>query len=197
MYLGAGFETASGVLHEIDIVARRPESTAIIEVKNRKSAPPTKNDVIVFFAKILDYLAANTALIDNDVCLVFVSSGPFEPTGLAACMGLGIHPVGPDIRPLPILVRNAIIMESEIRRGLRVPAETQERFDDMCARLNNLSSTLRDTWLDSRCGHVSEDKIVLKAVAPLRTIALAQEMWQLNADCADLLDHFRAAKSVK
>src|SRR5207244_12989337 len=55
MQLGFGLDTASGVLHEVDIVARHPELTVIVEMKNR-GVQPDKNDIIVFFAKIVDYL---------------------------------------------------------------------------------------------------------------------------------------------
>ena len=108
-------------------------------------------------------------------------------------MGLGIHPVGADIRPLPILVNNAMIMESEIRKGLRITSDTQERFEDMCAQLNNLSSTMSETWLDNRCGYDSDDSILLRAVGPLPTRALAEQIRQLNGDCTDILREFRIA----
>ena len=68
LHLGSGLETASGVLHEIDVVARSTDVTAILEMKNRKGTLPDKNDVIVFFAKVLDYLAANPVLVSRDVC---------------------------------------------------------------------------------------------------------------------------------
>ena len=194
MHLGAGLETASGVLHEIDIVARSTDLTAILELKNRKGTLPDKNDVIVFFAKILDYLAANPVLVSQNICLAFMSSGSYDASGLAACLGLGIHPVGADIRPLPILINNAMIMDSEIRKGLRVTADVQDRFEDMCAQINNLSSNLNETWLDSRCGYVSDDKILLRAVRLLPTIDLAQQIRQLNGDCSDILRNFRTAK---
>lgn len=194
MQLSEGRETASGVLHEIDIVARHADVTGALELKNRRGALPGKNDVIVFFAKILDYLTANPILASKDVCLVFVASGSYEPSGLAACLGLGIHPVGSDIRPVPILVNNAMIMDREIRSGLRIPQNTQDRFEDLCAGLNNLSSTLSETWLDSRCGYLSDDRILIKAVRPLRTLGLAQQIRDLNGVCTDVLNDFRIAK---
>ena len=192
MRLGVGLETASGTLHEIDIVARRADTTAILEAKNRKGTLPDKNDVIILFAKVLDYLAENPVLASRDMCLALVSSGSFDTSGLAACLGLGIHPVGVDIRPLPILVNTATIMDTEIRGGLRAPSEIQDRLEDMCAQLNSVSSTLRGTWLDSRCGYVSDDTIVLRPVGPLPTFALAQQIRQLNSDCTDILRQLRA-----
>ena len=53
-HLGIGIDTASGVAHEVDIVARHPDLIAIMEMKNRGGVLPGKNDVIVFFAKVLD-----------------------------------------------------------------------------------------------------------------------------------------------
>ena len=55
--LGSELITASGVRHEIDVVASHPGVLAIAELKNRPGCPPGKNDVIIFFAKILDYVA--------------------------------------------------------------------------------------------------------------------------------------------
>ena len=193
MHLGMGLETASGVLHEVDIVARNEDLAAILELKNRRGTLPDKNDVIVFFAKILDYLTANPALLSKDVCLAFMSSGSFEPSGLAACLGLGIHPIGDDVRPLPILVNSATIIESEIRKGLVVRLDILERFEDFCASLNNLSYMLSDTWIDSRCGYASEDKILVKATGPLPSMAVAQQIRQLNADLTDILREIRNA----
>ena len=57
MQLGNGLDTASGVLHEVDIVARHSDLNAIVEMKNWQ-APSNKNEVIVFFAKLVDYFVA-------------------------------------------------------------------------------------------------------------------------------------------
>ena len=195
MGFGSGIETASGVLHEVDLVARRFDLTAIIELKNRKGALPAKNDVIVFFSKIIDYVAANPTLVSNDLCLAFMSSGSYEPSGVAACLGLGIHPVGAELRPLPILVNNAMIMEAEIGNGLELDSSTRNRFEDLCSELNNLSSALNDTWMDARCSCVASDKILIRALPSLATIDLGQQLRRLNADCADVLRELRRARS--
>ncbi len=195
MRLGDGLDTASGVYHEVDIVAQSSDLTAILEIKNRQGSPPGKNDVIVFFAKILDYLSLNPSLLLKEICPAFMSSIPFEPSGLAACLGLGVHPVEPSLRPLPILVDNARRMDFEIRRGISLTPSMRERFQDFCAQLNNLSSVLKETWLTSRCGFRSEDTIVLKAIGGLPTLALSQELGQLNKDCSELLEEFRKTKA--
>jgi len=193
MRLGAGLETASGCLHEIDLTVRGPGVTGIVEMKNRAATPPDKNDVIVFFAKVLDYLTANPDLASSDVCLVFMSGSSFEQRGLAACLGLGIHPVAPDIRPLPILVNNAKIWSTRLRSGHVVSVDARERFDDLCSQLNNLSSVLNETWLDSRCGQVSDDRIVIRALDPLPADYLAEQFRQANNDCRDILPAFESA----
>ena len=197
MRLGAGLETSSGVLHEIDLVARGQNVTAILELKNWSERSPGKNDVIVFFAKILDYLTRNPALVSEDVCLTFMSSISIEDRGVAACLGLGIHPAAPGIRPLPLLVENARIMQSELSKGLAIPADLRDRFEDLCAQLNNLSSTLSESWLDSRCGQVSDDRIVIRAVRPLPIDALTQRFRQTNSDCTDILRAFKIAASTE
>ncbi len=195
MHLGDGLDTASGISHEIDIVAQTSDLTAILEIKNRQRFRPEKNDTIIFFAKILDYLALNPTLLLREVCPAFMSNTPFEQSGLAACLGLGIHPIAPGLRPLPLLVQNARIMNSELQKGLSLAPPVIERFQDFCAQLNNLSSTLSETWLTSRCGFRSEDTIVLKAVGGLQTPTLSQELRRTNGDCAELLDEFRTAVS--
>ena len=194
--LGAGLDTASGVAHEVDIVARHPDVTAILEAKNRGDLPG-KNDIIVFYAKVLDYLLANPSLAMSDICLAFLSRSSFDASGLAACLGLGIHPVASDIRPLPVLINNAMLMENELRRGLTVASDTQDRFDDWRAELNGLAVALDETWMDNRCGYLSDDSLLFKAVAPLQTGVLAGRLRQANSDGADILRDFRAAKAAQ
>ena len=48
MRIGQEASTASGVLHEIDIVARHSDCSIIAELKNRQD-PPGKNDIVVLF----------------------------------------------------------------------------------------------------------------------------------------------------
>ena len=194
-YLGAGLETASGVLHEIDIIARHSGLAAIMEIKNRSGARSGKNDVIVFFAKVLDYLSVNPTLLHEDICLAFMSRHSFEPNGLVACLGLGIHPVAPDLRPLPILINNAAIMQRELDKGLQVSTDLQARFDDLCAQLNLLSSRLNDTWLDNRCGYLSETSLVLNAVPPPDVAQLSYLLREVNSNSAEVLCSFKAARA--
>ncbi len=197
MGLGRNLATASGVFHEIDLICQLSGAMAIVEMKNRASSPPDKNDVIIFYAKVLDYMARNPRLASEEVSLVFMSSGSFEPSGLAACLGLGIHPVGANIRPLPVLVNNARIMESELTDGLDVPAHARIRFDDLCAHLNQLSLDLNETWLSTRCSYLSEDEISIRAAGPLKTSELAEQLRQANSDCADILRTFRIAAGLE
>ena len=197
MRFGGNLGTASGVLHEIDLVARYLGAMAIVEIKNRASSPPDKNDMIIFYAKVLDYLARNPRLASGEVALVFMSSGSFEPSGLAACLGLGIHPVGANIRPLPVLVHSARVMESELRKGLDVPSHARIRFDDLCAQLNQLSLDLNETWLSRRCSYLSEDEISIKAAEPRETSELSKRLRQANSDCADILRTFRIARGLE
>src|SRR6266446_4150165 len=82
MNLGMGLMTASGVLHEIDVVSQREPVVGILELKNRPEWPPEKNDVIVFFAKILDYLCLTPALLRSYLLPIFMSSHAFEQSGL-------------------------------------------------------------------------------------------------------------------
>ena len=196
LHLGAGLDTASGVAHEVDIVARHPELIAVMEMKNRSGALPGKNDVIVFFAKVFDYLAANPTFLSGDVCLAFMSRNSFESSGLSACLGLGIHPVTPDLRPLPILIDNAALMQRELDQGLPVHSDLLGRFDDFCAHLNRLSSGLNDTWLDNRCGYLSESSLVLKAVTPPDVVLLSHLLREANGEGAEILNSFKAAKAA-
>jgi hypothetical protein len=45
MKLGAGLDTASGIGHEVDIIARHAESIAPVEMKNRAGSPPEKTTI--------------------------------------------------------------------------------------------------------------------------------------------------------
>ena len=195
-YLGSGLDTASSVAHEVDIIAKHSDLRAIMELKNWGSARPGKNDVIVFFAKVLDYLAANPALLIGDVCLAFMSWRSFDSSGLEACLGLGIHPVTPGLRPLPILINNAMLMQSELDQGLSVAPDLVDRFDDYCALLNLLSVGLNETWLDNRCGYLSDNSLVLRAVMPRDTVALSSQLRRASTDCSEILEAFKMAKAA-
>ena len=192
MRLGHEFTTASGVLHEIDIVAKHPNVSAIMELKNRQE-PPAKNDVVVLFAKIVDYLAVNPDLLLKEICPIFMATTAFEVNGLAACLGLGIHAVGPGLRPVPLLVDNARRIDYELRQGLQVSDETRENFEDFCAELNNICLRLTDNWISSRFGYRSENTIVLKTALGSDSQATSHALRQLNADCNSLLSSVREA----
>lgn len=193
--LGSGLDTASGVRHEIDIVAEHSDVLMILELKNRQGAPPEKNDVIVFFAKIFDYLASNPSLVLKDICPAFMSTSQFDQTGLAACLGLGIHPIAPGLRPLPLLFHNARMMDVELQRGVVIAPDVQTEFDDFCVLLNRLSLILSGTWFSNRYGYSTENAIVLRTTGGLHTLELAQELRKLNSECAQLLSEFEMAKS--
>ena len=192
--LGAGLDTASGVAHEIDIVARSSNTTAILESKNL-SDMPDKNDIIVFFAKVLDYLLANPVIALNDICLAFMSRNSFEDRALAACLGLGVHPIASDIRPMPMLIDNVQRMEYELRDGLQISEPIQDSFVDLSAQVNSLAFALNETWMDNRCGYLSDDSLFFKAVALPQADALAKQFRQANSDCTDLLFAFRKSKA--
>ena len=193
MRLGAGVDTLSGTLHEVDIVAKTSRTTAAAELKNLGGGPG-KNDIIVFYAKILDYLLANPDLAYDDICLAFVSRVTFDQRGLSACLGLGIHPIASDIRPLPVLINNAMSMQTELDRGLQVDSETLARFEDFCANLNRVSFALRETWLDYRCDYISSDDVLqFRAVDPIDVDDLARELRQANSDCIAIHSGFQHA----
>lgn len=185
--LGSQLQTASGVRHEIDLVAQHPDTLAIVELKNRLAWPPGKNDVIVFFAKILDYLAFNPKLLLGEVCPVFLSSAAFEETALAACLGLGIHPVGPGMRPLPVLADTLRRIGVALDRGAHIAPATRQLWDDACANLNKLSLQLTEVWMSARCGFQSDEQISVRRVGGLETVAFSRDLRRLNADCTEAL----------
>lgn len=195
LHLGSGLDAASGVYHEVDIVVEHSEVLLILELKNRQGELPEKNDVIVFFAKIFDYLSLNSSLLLKDICPIFMSNSQFDQTGLAACLGLGIHPIAPELRPLPLLIHNAKMMDIELQRGVIIGKGVQTEFEDFCVQLNRLSLILDETWFSNRYGYLSENAIVLRAVGRLPTVGIGEELRRLNSECTRLLKEFRMAKS--
>ena len=192
-WLGTRLGTLSGTLHEVDIVAKTARTTAVAELKNL-GIGPGKNDIIVFHAKILDYLLANPDLAYDDICLAFVSRTTFDQRGLSACLGLGIHPVASDIRPLPVLIHNAMCVQMELDRGLQVDTQTLDRFEDFCANLNRLAFALRETWLDYRCDLLSDNRLLFRAVEAIDVDDLARELRQANGDCIAIHTAFQHAQ---
>jgi hypothetical protein len=195
MQLGEDLSTASGIGHEIDLVGLHDHASAIVELKHWQFAPPTKNEVIIFFAKILDYIAANPVLMLKDVCPIFISLSGFEGSGLSACLGLGIHPVGPGLRPLPVMVDSAQRMEVEIRSGIDSEDELRSQLLDFWATLHRLCLAVEPTWLSSRCGYFSENAIVLRATSCMDSKKLGLSLRGANAECLRLLHEFKANKA--
>lgn len=197
MNLGAEVDTSSGVLHEIDLVVEQTDCFAILEAKNRKEFLPTKNDVIVFFAKILDYLTCNPDIAQREICPVFISTFDFEQSGLAACLGLGIHPIAPRLRPLPILIETMLRMEIELENGLDIDSGWLGEFTDFRSQVNRFASILQPTWFSERFGYQTRETIVSKAVRGLNTKSLSQEFRVINGQCSNLLTTLRAAKAKR
>ena len=196
LHLGSGYTPASGTAHEIDIVANHPEVRAIAELKNHAAAVG-KNDVVVFFAKVLDYILANPILALKQICLAFVCRASFDPRGLAACLGLGIHPVCSKIRPLPVLAESTEILTHEVRRGLSLPEGVEQRLYDLHAEVRNLSVGLTDTWLDARLGYQSESMLTIHSHPPIPASEFADRFTLANSTCADILVAARATRSSK
>ncbi len=195
MQLGAGLDTASGIGHEVDIIARHAELIAPVEMKNRAGSPPEKNDVVIFYAKLIDYLCANPSLLQQEFCPVFITTTAFDVNGLGACIGLGIHPVAPGLRPLPVLIHNGRLMQNELDRGLVLGHAIKQRFDDFCARVNALAVTLSLTWFSQRFGNISDSRISVAVRPELQTAALGVELQQLGGECSSLLFEFSQLKA--
>lgn len=193
MGLGRGLSTASGILHEIDIAALHPEVLAIVELKNRAEVP-SKNDVINLFAKFLDYLTCNSTLLLKEVCPVFISSSGFDQHGLMSCLGLGIHAVGPHLRPIPILVDNAKRIEVEIRAGTPISENALDEFDELCSGLNNLCFRVKDNSFSNRFGYVSDNTIVVKASSHYDYSENYHSLLHLNRLCDKLIPAVKEAK---
>lgn len=191
--LGSGLSTASGVLHEIDLVSQNEPLRGVFELKNRPEPLPEKNDVIVFFAKMLDYLCLNPGLLRQTVVPVFLSAFAFEYTGLAACLGLGIHPVAPGLRPLPLLGHNARCMLAERERGTVVAEQEWNALDDFCVALNRMAATLDPADINQRFDILNETTLTVRAVRVGQTVELGDELRALNAECTRLIDVFRTA----
>jgi hypothetical protein len=190
MRLGEGLLTASGMSHEIDLVGLHDQISAIVELKHWESGSPAKNEVIVFFAKIFDFIAANPTLMLKDTCPIFVSLSGFEESGLAACLGLGIHPVGPALRPLPILIDSAKRMETEIGLNPDLLNDLRNEVIDLCSILHRICFSVEQTWLSNRCGFLSTNAIVVKAVSCVDSIALGNSLRKANAVCCNCWNSF-------
>lgn len=194
MNLGMGLITASGVLHEIDVVAQREPAMGILELKNRPGWPPDKNDVIVFYAKILDYLCFNPALLRAYVVPVFVSTSAFQQPTLAACLGLGVHPIAPQLRPLPILLDNARRMTAEMDKGLVLASADELAFGDFCARLANTSSLLAGADANQRFDYFNDLTLSVSSFGGVDVYELTDELRTMNSECSRLIQVFKDAK---
>ncbi len=139
--------------------------------------------MIVFFAKILDYLAHNPKLMLGEIVPVFMSSSAFEESTLATCLGLGIHPIGPGLRPLPVLADNLKRTETEMQAGFELQDDDLDaQWDDICANANRLALGLDQTWFSARCGYVSDNIINIHKTFDIESIQLSRDLRQLNSN---------------
>jgi hypothetical protein len=196
MQFGENLTTGSGTNHEIDLVGLHDQVSAVVELKHWESSPPTKNEVIVFFAKILDYVAANPQLALKDLCPIFVSAFGFEESGLAACLGLGVHPIGPGLRPLPIVIDTLQIIDAEVGAGASVDAEFTDQLAELWTLVRFLSTALEGTWVSSRWAYLSDNAIVVRAVTCLDSVPLSRSLRKGNGQCSHLLTKLRALKAA-
>jgi hypothetical protein len=125
---------------------------------------------------------------------IFVSSYAFQQSALAACLGLGIHPVAPSVRPLPILVDNANRMTTEIDKGLALSSADTLAFDDFCAKLANMLSLLAGADANNRFDYFNDLTIAVRAFGGVDVEELADELRTLNSECSRLIKVFKAAK---
>ena len=189
--LGSGLLTASGVLHEIDGVIHNEPFRAILELKNRNHE---KNDVIVFFSKIADYLCYNTGILKQTIIPIFMSTCAFEYTGLAACIGLGIHPMAPGLRPVPLLISNALAMQAELDRGVVLNEEEKIAYEDYCVELSAFNQAINPAGMNERFDLLNDETLTIKTVRlDSETVHLGDQLRTLNAECTDLIGVFREA----
>jgi hypothetical protein len=195
MQLAMEADTLSGTLHEVDLVVQNSELLGVAELKNRPGSPPDKNDVITFFAKLIDYLARNPSFLLREVSPIFMSATTFEASGLAACLGLGIHPVAPGLRPLPVLVDTAKRMDFEVKQeNISVDTDLAEDLEELCVTINQIDSAINDTWISSRFGYLSEDRMLLKATGDRIRYDSAEQIRKASSDCTRLLSRVRELK---
>lgn len=194
MNFGLGLMTASGALHEIDLVAQGDPVLGVMELKNRQGWVPDKNDVIVFFAKILDYLCLTPSLLRATVVPVFMSAFGFEASGLAACLGLGIHPVAPYLRPVPVLIDNARCMLAEKAKGAPLSTEDDDALEDFCSNLTRITNALAGAQLNNRFVYRNDATIEVSAFGSAEVYTLADELRSLNGESDRLLEVFRQGK---
>lgn len=195
MNFGMGLSTSSGILHELDIVAQSQPVLGVLELKNRATGTPVdKNDVIVFFAKIMDYLSKRPSLLNGHLVPVFLSSVALEQHTLAACLGLGIHPVAPMLRPLPMLLDNARRLAAELKGGLAVTAKEAADAQQLIARASRMARLLSEADMNARFDIIGDGSLVVYGVDDVDVHSLANELRMLNAQCDDLIASFRALK---
>jgi hypothetical protein len=190
--------TASGVLHEVDLVARHADAAIriVVEAKNW-GHQLGKNEIIVFFAKLLDFFAGRPNLLERRVGAFVASAGSFDESGLQACVGLGMHPIAPDVRPFPVLVDTARRMAFDLTNGFQPSVGLADDLDDFGAAVNRLGVGLEPLELPKRLAYKSDREIVIRAVDTTDVAALAARLRQLSGVAAALLERARAERAQR
>ena len=138
-------------------------------------------------------MSTRPSLLKQTLAPVFLSTFAFEYTGLAACIGLGIHPVAPGLRPLPLLIDNARRMAVERDKGIGLPQAEWDTFDDFCVALNRLSIKLVPADINQRFDILNDTTVKARAVRITQTVEIGDQFRSLSAECSRLIDVFRAA----
>jgi hypothetical protein len=142
----------------------------------------------------LDYLCHTPSLLRTRLVPIFVSSYGFQQSGLAACLGLGIHPVGPQLRPPIVLLENTNLMTHELKNGLSLTPADVLAFDDFRSKLKNILSLLEGADVNNRFDYLNDLTVIVHAFGNVDVDDLANELRTLNSECSRLIHVFKAAK---
>jgi hypothetical protein len=182
MRLGGSYQSTSGILHELDLVCSRGDLRIVWELKHW-SNHAEKNAVVGFWAKLIDFLAANSDLAAQENVPVFMTTSTFDAHGLAAALGLGIEPLAPGLRPLPVLAYNLRLLDAELKRTPAFRADVEGLVDDYGASCARLATLLVGSSMSERVGRISDTAISLKtrsfddAVEAASLLRLANGQW--------------------
>jgi len=196
MQLGGGFGTASGILHEIDVVASHESLRFIWELKHW-SALVDKNCVVGFWAKLLDYLSAHPDLAAQENIPIFVTTGSFDEHGLAAALALGIAPVAPGIRPPQMLIRNLERLDLSLRANPEFGEAVAEQADEFRSGCRHLVAMLDGSAVSDRVGRLSDHAISLSSRPFEDGSAAVALLRSLNARCAELINSWEKMRKLE
>ncbi len=128
MSFAAGLTTLTGLLHELDLIARWGNQEWVFELKHGGGSDVDKEMLMVFNEKVLDFYMRNYGFLSSlRIMRCFLTAAPrIEDRLRAYCAIWGIVLIDNELLPIPLLPQAFCEKRKQISEGILVDVEEEE-----------------------------------------------------------------------